>query len=90
MPSRIVCTVLAALAGVLQLWNVSQQQPLKSIKIGNGPAQSVQFFPGTSKALLTFQDGTVRCCNCTASTCCFCVAGNSCIFECRLPHNSTC
>ncbi|WIA17928.1 hypothetical protein OEZ85_009421 [Tetradesmus obliquus] len=45
--------------GVLQLWNVSQQQPLKSIKIGNGPAQSVQFFPGTSKALLTFQDGTV-------------------------------
>ncbi|KAF6263074.1 hypothetical protein COO60DRAFT_1672788 [Scenedesmus sp. NREL 46B-D3] len=45
--------------GVLQLWNVSQQQPLKSLKIGKGPAQSVQFFPGSSKALLTFQDGTV-------------------------------
>jgi hypothetical protein len=53
-------------AGVLQLWNVSQQQPLKSLKIGKGPAQSVQFLPGSSRALLTFQDGKVRCCDALA------------------------
>lgn len=46
--------------GTLQLWNVSQQQPLRSLKIGGqGPAQNVAFFPGSSRALISFQDGTV-------------------------------
>lgn len=46
-------------AGILQVWNVSQQQPLHSLKAGNGPAQSLDFFPCSSKALITFQDGTL-------------------------------
>lgn len=50
---------MALHAGILQVWNVSQQQPQHNLKVGNAPAQSLQFFPGTSKALITFQDGTV-------------------------------
>lgn len=47
-------------AGSLQVWNVSQQQPLRTLKTGvSAPAQSVQMFPGCSRALLTFQDGTL-------------------------------
>jgi hypothetical protein len=46
-------------AGVLQVWNVSQQQPLETLATGQGPAQTITFFTGTSKALITFQDGTV-------------------------------
>lgn len=44
-------------SGALQLWNVSQAQALKSMRTGQSHAQSVQFFPGSSRALLTFQDG---------------------------------
>jgi hypothetical protein len=51
--------VLCGPAGILQVWNVSQQQPQHNLKVGNVPAQSLQFFPGTSRALITFQDGTV-------------------------------
>jgi hypothetical protein len=46
-------------AGVLQLWNVSQQQPLETLATGQGPAQTITFFTGSSKALITFQEGTV-------------------------------
>lgn len=50
---------LYAVAGILQVWNVSQQQPLRSLKVGNAPAQSLSFFPGSSRVLITFHDGMV-------------------------------
>jgi hypothetical protein len=50
---------MVCVAGILQVWNVSQQQPLHSLKVGSTPAQSLNFFPGSSRALITFQDGTV-------------------------------
>jgi hypothetical protein len=46
-------------AGIMQVCNVSQQQPLHSLKVGSTPAQSLNFFPGSSRALITFQDGSV-------------------------------
>jgi hypothetical protein len=46
-------------AGVLQMWNVSQGQPMKLLKTGMGSCQSLTFIPGTKQAVATFKDGSV-------------------------------
>ena len=45
--------------GAVQLWNVSQAQPLRSFKTGLGAVQAVALIPGTHKLLLSAVDGTV-------------------------------
>jgi hypothetical protein len=46
-------------AGALQLWNVSQAQPLRALRTGLAGLKSLAFFHGSQRLLLAAADGAV-------------------------------
>ncbi len=46
-------------AGVLQVWNVSQPQPLKLLRTGLVALRALAFFEGSQRLLLAGTDGSV-------------------------------